>query len=100
MGPNGDNTVGLNMNGSVLTSDLSIGKNFLDIVLDKPNCVFSCDDWEVDNVMITMNFKDENGTVMGKKIFTICNTAFVLQKGKLLRLEFDGNFRSLSQNLY
>ena len=100
MGPNGDNTVGLNMNGAVLTSDLNIGKNFLDIVLDKPNCAFSCDDWEVDNVMITMNFKDENGTVMGKKIFTICNTAFVLQKGKLLRLEFDGNFRSLSQNLY
>ncbi len=100
MGPNSDNTVGLTMSGAVLMNDLTIGKNFLDIALDRPNCVFSCDDWEVDNIMITMNFKDEKGTPLPRKVFTVCTSAFVLQKGKLLRLEFDGNYRPLSQNLY
>ncbi len=100
MGPNGDNTVGLTMNGQVLKSTLSLGKNFLDIVLDKPNCVFSCDDWEIDNVFLTLNFKDEKGTPIERKTFSICSTPFVIQKGKLLRLEFDGNFRALTQNLY
>jgi len=100
MGPNGDNTVGLTLNGQVLKSTLSLGKNFLDIVLDKPNCVFSCDDWEIDNVFLTLNFKDEKGTPLERKTFSICSTPFVIQKGKLLRLEFDGNFRALTQNLY
>lgn len=100
MGPNSDFSGGIDLTGNILTSDLNIGKNFLDIVLDRPNCVLSCDDWEIDNVMLTINFKDENNTPLGRKTFTICSTAFVLQKGKLLRLEFDGNFRPLSQNLY
>ena len=100
MGPNREDPIGLATNAGVLTSDLSIGKNFLDIVLDKPNCVLSCDDWEIDNVMVTINFMDENKTPLGRKTFSICSSAFVLQKGKLLRLEFDGNFRSLSQNLF
>lgn len=101
MGPNGDNTIGLSMNGAVLLSDLSAAKNFLDIKLDKPNCVFTCDDWEINNVTITMNFKDENGGApLPRKMFTICTSPFVLQKGKVLRLEFDGNFKPLSQNLY
>lgn len=100
MGPNSDFTGGIDLTGRILTSDLNIGKNFLDIVLDRPNCVLSCDDWEIDNVMLTLNFKDENNTPLGRKTFTLSSTAFVIQKGKLLRLEFDGNFRPLSQNLY
>jgi hypothetical protein len=100
MGPNKEDPIGLNTNAGILASDLNIGKNFVDIVLDKPNCVLSCDDWEIDNVMITINFKDENSTPLGRKTFSICSSAFVLQKGKLLRLEFDGNFKPLSQNLY
>jgi hypothetical protein len=100
MGPNGDNTIGLSINGNVLVSDLTIAKNFLDIRLDRPNCVLSCDDWEVETIMLTLSFKDENGLGLGRKTFTICSTPFVLQKGKLLRLEFDGNFKPLSQNLY
>ena len=99
-GPNGDNPVGLVMAGSILLSDLSLGKNFLDIELDNPNCVFTCDDWEIDNVWVTINFKDENnGTPMPRKMFSLCSSAFVLQKGKILRLEFDSNFKPLSQNL-
>jgi hypothetical protein len=98
-GPNNDNSVGFN-NMSLLKSELSNGKNFVDIKLDKPNCVITCDDWEIDNVWMTINFKDEKGTALGRKTFQLCSTAFVIQKGKTLRLEFDDNFRPLSQYIF
>ncbi|MEJ8819404.1 thiol-activated cytolysin family protein [Lacibacter sp. H407] len=100
MGPSIDNTVGLSPTGRFLVSDLQLGRNFLEIVLDRPNCVFTCDDWEIDNVMITINTKDENNVVVRGRPIQICSSAFVLQKGKRLRLEFDGNLKPLSQNLF
>ena len=81
-------------------TDLQLGRNFLEIILDRPNCVFTCDDWEIDNVMITINTKDENNVLIRGRPIQICSSAFVLQKGKRLRLEFDGNLKPLSQNLY
>jgi hypothetical protein len=96
MGPNADNTVGLSKNGNFLLADFK-GKNFVDILLDKPNCVFSCDDWEVSSVFLTITFKDEKGTPLIQRTIQLCSSQFVIQKGKRLRLEFDENFNPLSQ---
>lgn len=96
MGPNSDNNVGITKNGYFLLSDFK-GRNYLDIILDKPNCVLSCDDWEISNVIMTINFKDDKGTPMMQRTVTLCSSPFVLQKDKRLRLEFDENFNPLSQ---
>jgi len=96
MGPNSDNNVGITKNGNFLLSDFK-GRNYLDIILDKPNCVLTCDDWEISNVIMTINFKDDKGTPMMQRTVTLCSSPFVIQKGKRLRLEFDENFNPLSQ---
>jgi hypothetical protein len=96
MGPNNETPIGLAKTGNFLLSDFK-GKNYVDIVLDKPNCVFTCDDWEVSNIVMTINFKDDKGTPMLQKTIQLCSSPFVIQKGKRLRLEFDENFNPLSQ---
>jgi hypothetical protein len=96
MGPNADNNVGLDKTGNFLLQEFE-GKNFLDIILDKPNCVFTCDDWEISNVIMTINFKDDKGTPMASRTVQLCSSQFVIQKGKRLRLEFNGSFSPLSQ---
>ncbi len=99
MGPNSDYSVGLTVADGILQTDIKNGKNYLEIVLDRPNCVFTCDDWEIDQVFITLNYKDETGTILSqlRKTFSICSSAFVIQKGKKLRLEFSGDYTPLSQ---
>ncbi|MEI7736855.1 MAG: thiol-activated cytolysin family protein [Ferruginibacter sp.] len=98
MGPNGDNTIGIKSNGNFFKSDFK-GKNYLDILLDKPNCVITCDDWEISKVEMTINFKDDQGKIIQEKTMTatLCSSPFVIQKGKRLRLEFDENLNPLSQ---
>jgi hypothetical protein len=98
MGPNGDNTIGVYNTGNFLKSEFK-GRSYLDILLDRPNCVITCDDWEISKVDMTINFKDDKGKSIPElqKTVTLCSSPFVIQKGKRLRLEFDENFNPLSQ---
>jgi hypothetical protein len=86
----------------ILKSEFNNGQNFIDIVLDKPNCVFSCDDWEIDYVSITCDFEDQNGVPMPggvaeKELFK--SKSFVLTKGKTLRVSFDSGFGYITANI-
>lgn len=102
-GPNKFDDIGFAIPAKkILKSEFDQGQKYIDLVLDKPNCVITCDDWEIDFMSITCEFEDQNGVplpggVSQKELFR--SKPFVISKGRRLRVSFDNNFNVISANI-